>query len=109
MPRKKSIDYEKLLNAVESGMSSKEIMAKFKINTSAQLKSYYLDALIQDGKVQGIAGRSSRGLGKKDKDILVNKRGSLVVPKEIVQEMGFKVEDVFHVRRTKSGISLRKL
>jgi len=110
MPKKKTVNQEKLIKAVESGMSSTEIMAKFGLKTSAQLKSLYLDALTANGRVKAIAGRSSKAdpaAGKSDM-IKVNKRGSLVIPRDLVEEMGFKLGDDFSVRKTKSGLSLRK-
>jgi hypothetical protein len=110
MPRKKVVNQEKLVKAVESGTPSKEIMEKFGIKTSAQLKALYLDALVAKGKAKGIVGRIPKsGAGKKDKNILVNKRGSLIVPKDLVAEMGFKEGEVFKVRKTKSGVSLKKI
>jgi hypothetical protein len=111
MPRKKVVNQEKLVKAVESGTPSKEIMEKFGIKTSAQLKALYLDALVAKGKAKGIVGRVPKsGLaGKRDKNIVVNKRGSLIVPKDLVAEMGFKEGEAFKVRKTKSGVSLKKL
>ena len=111
MPRKKQVNNEKLIKAVESGLPSKTIMEKFDIKTSAQLKSLYLDALVASGQAKGIASRSSRGgrTARKTKEILVNKRGSLVIPRETVEEMGFQIEDLFVVRKTKSGVSLKKI
>ena len=111
MPRKKVIDGEKLIQAVESKQPSKKIMEQFKINTSAQLKSLYLDALVAKGRVEGLVGKSGRGAGgaDKSKEILVNKRGSLVITKEMIEEMGFKIDDAFTVRKTKSGVSIKKI
>ena len=110
MPRKKTVNSEKLIKAVESSLPSTEIMAKFGIKTSAQLKALYLDALVERGLVKGIAGRASKAAqaAKKSKEIKVNKRGSLVLPQAMVQEMGFSVGDTFNVRRTKAGVSLKK-
>ena len=111
MAKKKDIDGEKLIQAVESKQPSKKIMEQFKIKTSAQLKALYLDALVAKGRVEGLVGRSSRGSGaaEKSKEILVNKRGSLVIPREMIEEMGFKIEDAFTIRKTKSGISIKKV
>ena len=110
MPRKKKVDSAKLLKAVESGKPSKEIMEQFGINTSAQLKALYLDALVEKGLAPAIIRRAGK---KKDdkagKEILVNKRGSLIVPAPLVEEMGFKIGEEFKVRRTKAGVSLKKL
>jgi hypothetical protein len=110
MPRKKIVDSTKLLKAVESGKPSKEIMAQFGIKTSAQLKALYLDALVEKGVAQGIAKRGGKEKDDKaSKEILVNKRGSLIVPAKLVEEMGFQIGEEFKVRRTKAGVSLKKL
>ncbi|MBW2053583.1 MAG: hypothetical protein JRG97_14465 [Deltaproteobacteria bacterium] len=111
MPRKKIVNAGALINAVESGLPSKAIMAKFGVKTSAQLKSFYLDALAEKGKVKGIISRTSRQSkgAKKKKGIKVNKRGSLIVSREIIEEMGFKIGDFFAVRKTKAGASLKKV
>jgi hypothetical protein len=110
MPRKMTVDSAKLLKAVESGIPSKDIMKDFGIKTSAQLKSLYLDALIEQGKAIGITGRGQRGrkaVGG-DQEIRVNKRGSLVIPKGMVEEMEFDEGDIFVIRKTKSGLNLKK-
>ena len=108
MPRKKTVDLKKLWQAVEAGQNQKEIMKDFGIKTSAQLKALVYDALVDQDKAKEIVS-SRGGAGKKSKEILVNKRGSLVIPKDLVDEMGFEIEEMFSVRKTKSGISLRKL
>ena len=108
MPKKKRVNLDQLFEAIEKGMSSKEIMKKFEIKTSAQLKSLYLDALVYKGQARGIIGRAGRGADD-SKSIMITKRGSLVIPKEMVEEFGFKVEDAFTVRKTKAGISLKKI
>lgn len=111
MPKRKQIDEKKLLKAVEDGMISKEIMAKFDFSTLAQLKSFYLDALTAEGKVPGInftRGRAAAPAGKSNL-FKVNKRGSLIVPKEMIETMGFKLGDSFSVRKTAAGISLKTI
>ncbi|MDY6851256.1 MAG: hypothetical protein SV487_04165 [Thermodesulfobacteriota bacterium] len=111
MPKRKSVDEEKLIKAVAEGLTSKELMDQFDIKTSGQLKALYLDALAAQGLVTGIAGRTSKAAkeAQKTKELVVNKRGSLIIPREMVDEMGFKVEETFTVRKTKAGISLKKI
>jgi len=110
MPRKKKVDAAKLIKAIEDQRPSKEIMDKFGFKTLAQLKTAYVDALTEKGVVPGIV--SPRGqvrvAEKKTKELKVSKRGSLVVPKEIIEEMGFQVGDSFSVRKTAAGVSLKK-
>ncbi len=110
MARKKQVDYTKLIKAVESGLPAKEIMEMFNFKTRIQLKSFYLDALVNKGKVKGIVGRAPKQAGKDKhtKTTKVNKRGSMVIPRGLIEEMGFTIGSAFTVRKTKSGISLRK-
>ena len=109
MPKKKNVNSEKLIKAVKSGTPATEIMEKFGIKTSAQLKALYLDALVSKGEAPAIAGRQKSAASvSKSKSIVVNKRGSLVIPRPLVEEMGFKLDDAFNIRKTKAGISLKK-
>lgn len=107
MPAKKKIDANKLIKAVESGKHQSEIMKEFKFNTATQLKNYYLDALVKSGKAPEI--KSGRGKTKASvaKDVMVSKRGSVVIPKAMIESMGFKEGTQFAVRKTKTGISLK--
>ncbi|MDY6850472.1 MAG: hypothetical protein SV487_00130 [Thermodesulfobacteriota bacterium] len=110
MPKKKIVDATKLINAVNSGQTDKELMKKFGFKTRMQLKSLYLDALVEKGTVASIAGRSNRrDDASENKDIQVNKRGSLIVPRTIMEKFGFKAGELFAARKTRSGVSLRKL
>lgn len=109
MPAKKKVDYAKLINAVESEKPQAEILKEFKLNSAAQLKSHYLSALMEAGKVPEIkTGRGSSNSGP-TKETEVNKRGSLIISKALIGEMAFAEGDKFAVRKTKAGISLKKL
>ena len=110
MPKKKAIDSKKLIKMVKDETPQPEIMAAFGFKTSTQLKSAYVNALIDEGTVPAIkSGR--RGAAKKEvtKEAKVGKSGSIIVPKGLVEEMGFVQNDRFLVRKTKTGISLKKL
>ncbi|BBO67846.1 hypothetical protein DSCA_17760 [Desulfosarcina alkanivorans] len=109
MPAKKKIDGAKLIKMVADGSHQKEIMKAFKFNTAAQFKTHYLDALMKAGKAPEI--KSGRGIAKarSSKEVLVSKRGSVVVPKAMIEEMGFAEGEKFIVRKTKSGISLKAI
>ena len=111
MPKKKVVDATKLINAVNSGQTDKELMEKFGFKTRMQLKSLYLDALVEQGTVASIASRSSRkdAAAKENKDIRVNKRGSLIVSRTIMEDFGFKAGEFFSARKTRTGVSLRKI
>ena len=109
MPAKKNVDFKKLIKMVESGTHQKEIMKAFGFKTAAQLKNYYLSALMDVGQAPKLRSDRSSKAAAPPKETFVNKRGSLIIPKAIVAEMEFSEGDKFLVRKTKSGISLKKL
>ena len=109
MPPKKKIDPDKLVQAVKSGKPQSEVIKEFNFKTAAQFKSHYLNALITTGQAPEIKiGRVSSKPAPSN-DVAVSKRGSVVIAKALVDEMGFAVGDTFAVRKTKSGISLKKI
>ena len=109
MQAKKKVNYTKLLKLIESGKHQAEIMKELAFKTATQFKTHYLSALIEAGKAPEIkTGRASKR-STPAKDAFVSKRGSVVIAKGLIEEMGFAVGDKFAVRKTKSGISLKKL
>ena len=109
MPAKKKIDYKKLLKAVEGGKPQVEIIKQFKFSTAAQFKNHYLAALMESGKAPAIQTTRSTTKAAPAKEAFVSKRGSVVISKGLIGEMGFAEGDKFAVRKTKAGISLKKL
>lgn len=112
MPRKKVVDYKKLIKAVEAKAPSKELMTEFGFKTSAQLKVHYLDALIAEGQAPPIVTKRGRSaaLSMEDETVVkVTKRGSISVPKDLIEEMGYEEGDGFVVRKTKAGMILKQL
>lgn len=111
MSRKKKIDSKALVKAVESGLPRREIMAQFGFTAPVQVTTYYLDSLIQTGKAKAIVGRQPKTgkAGKESRVITVNKRGSLIIPREKAEGLGYKVGDTFSISLTKegNGISLK--
>jgi hypothetical protein len=107
MPAKKKIDGNKLIKMVETGKHQQEIMKEFNFNTTAQIKTHYLDALVQAGKATGIKSGRGKATTNSTKEAAVSKRGSVVISKAMIDEMGFKEGSKFTVRKTKSGISLK--
>lgn len=109
MPAKKKVDYKKLLKAVQSGKPQAEIIKQFKFNTATQFKNHYLQALMEAGKAPQIKKGRASAKAAPVKDAFVSKRGSVVISKGLISEMGFAEGDKFAVRKTKAGISLKKL
>ncbi len=110
MPRKKKIDTKKLIKMVKDETPQPEIMKAFGFKTSVQLKNAYMNALIEAGKVPAIkSGRRGAAKPAISNEVNVGKRGSVIIPKGLVAELGFVENDRFLVRKTKSGISLKRL
>ena len=109
MPAKKKVDYKKLVKVVESGKPQAEIIKEFKFKTATQFKNHYLNALMEAGKAPEIQTSRASAKAAPAKEVVVGKRGSVVIAKGLVGEMGFAEGDKFAVRKTKAGISLKKL
>lgn len=109
MPRRKIVDHSKLVKMVQEGAAQAEIMKKFGYGTSTQLKVAYANALIQTGQAPAIkGGRKAERKGKKANLVKVGKRGSIIIPADMVAEMKIDKADKFAVRKSKSGISMKK-
>ena len=54
MPRKKKIDHAALIKMAEDNVPQNEIMAKFGLKTSTQLKVAYANALMETGQAPEI-------------------------------------------------------
>jgi hypothetical protein len=105
--RKKLVEHNALVQAVEMGLSKVQIMEKFGIKSPAALKVAYFDALAALDKITNISkGRQSQ---KVDNKISVNSRGSLVIPKKLVDYLGLDKSDTYEVVKTGSDILVKKV
>lgn len=98
MVRRRKIDASKVFEAVESGKLSKDVMDSF--------------GLEKPGAPAKSRGRRRRKDEETELDVIfgditVTKRGSLVLPKEMVEQLGYGEDDVFIARKTKAGIILK--
>jgi hypothetical protein len=111
MPKKKAVDAAKLIKLIEDETPQADIMKKMGFKSSTQLRTAYMSALIAEGKVTAIKG--GRGGGKKAqkaKTVNVGKRGSIVISKDLVENLGVGgAGQKFTVRKTKAGIALKKV
>jgi hypothetical protein len=110
MPKKKVFDAQKLITMVKEEVPQPEIMKAFKFKTAAQVKTAYLKALVDAGEIPGIVG--GRGGSKKaaaPKTVKIGKRGSIIVPAEMVSDLGLGSEGVFTVKKTKVGLALKRV
>lgn len=108
MPKRKEIDHALLLKMVKDGVSQSEIMVNFAFKTSTQLKTALLNAYMNEGVVPQLVGGRGEGKAVADNAVKVGKRGSLIIPKELVSAFGFKEGDEFTVRLVKYGLQVRK-
>jgi hypothetical protein len=64
--------------------------------------------MMETGEIPEIqSARGGKPLNGVKKEVSVSKRGSLVIPKELIEELGFKEKDLFVTRKTRAGISLK--
>ena len=110
MPKRKQIDSEALCKMIGEGAPQSEIMEMFGFKNSTQLKVAYANALMESGGAPKI---KVKGRTKKVKSVntkvAVNGRGSLIIPKALVDHMKFKVGQAFEVKKVASGIQLKKV
>ena len=106
MPPRIQIDEPALLKAIADGLPQKEILSRFGFKSPNQLKVAYLNALTAVGKVPVLkSGRASKTTAT-DNTVAVNNRGSLIIPKALVAQLGLQAGDTFDVAKTSAGVSL---
>jgi len=110
MAKKKPVNSKALLKMIKDKVTQSEIMKKFGFKNTTQLKVAYANALMDTGEAPEIEGQ---GRSAKDKPvntkISVNGRGSLVIPKVLVESMKINKDQLFDVKKTASGIQLKKV
>jgi ABC-type proline/glycine betaine transport system ATPase subunit len=109
MPKKKAFDGSKLIKMVEDGAHQSDIKKKFGFRTSAQVTLAYAKAQMEAGKIPPIKGGRGSGKYAVGKEVRVGKRGSIIIPAEMVAELKVGGSDKFAVRKTRAGIALRKI
>jgi bifunctional DNA-binding transcriptional regulator/antitoxin component of YhaV-PrlF toxin-antitoxin module len=105
--KKKLVEHNALVQAVEMGRQKAEIMEKFGIKSQAALKVDYFNALVALGKIQDI--KSGRKPKKIDNKISINNRGSIVIPKKLVDSLELDESDTFEVLKNGPGLLLKKV
>ena len=109
MPKRKTVDAAKLIKLIEDETPQAEIMKKMGFKTSTQVKTAYMNALIAEGKAVAIKGGRGAAKAEKAKLVMVGKRGSIVISKDLVDVLGISGDERFTVRKTKAGIALKKV
>ena len=109
MPKRKKIDPKGLIKMIDTGTPKAEIMEKFGIKTSTQLKVAYTNAMMETGKAAKIkTGRKAKAVHV-DTKVTINKRGTLVIPKAVVESFKLAEGETFEAKKTKGGIQLKKV
>ncbi len=108
MTKRKEIDNDALLKIIKENTNQSEIMERFGFKTSTQLKVAYANALMKSGIAPEIKGKpkSSKPVNTK---VSVNSRGSIVIPKALVETLEIKEGQVFEVKKTGSGLQLKNV
>jgi AbrB family looped-hinge helix DNA binding protein len=109
MPKKKTFDGAKLIKMVEEGAHQSDIMKKFGFRTTTQVTIAYAKAQIAAGNIPAIKGGRASVKSGAGKAVKVGKRGSIIIPAEMVAELKIGGGDKFEVRKTKAGIALKKI
>ena len=110
MAKRRQINGKALLKMIEEGKPQPEVMEKFGFKNSTQLKVAYANALMESGgapKIKG-KGRTKKVKPVKSK-VTVNGRGSLIIPKALVDKMKIGEGQAFEVKKVPSGIQLKKV
>ncbi len=103
MARRRKVDASKLIEAVKDGRLDKDVMDRYGVEARPKKDA------------SGRRRRARRGSGPVnffpflDVELKINKRGSLVLSRSLMEELGFEEGDDFIARKTKIGISLRKI
>ena len=105
MAQKKLVEHNALLQAVEMGMTKDAIMEKFNFKSMPELKMAYYDALVALDKIKDV--KKGQKLKKVDNKVSINSRGSLVIPKKLVDDLDLGEMDTFKVVNSDSGLMLK--
>ena len=91
-----------------AGATLDELKAKYGIRGKSQLATAVLDSLIKEGKMPPLARRGRKPSAKpKDFKVKVNKRGTVVLPKEaVVEAFGAKTGQTYSVKKRGKKIIL---
>jgi len=105
--QKKLVEHNALLQAVEMGMTKETIKEKFNFKSLQEFKVAYYDALVALDKIKDV--KKGPKPKKVDNKVSINSKGSLVIPKKLVDELDLGEMDTFKVIRSDSGLMLQNV
>ena len=110
MAKRKQIDGEALCKMIGEGAPQSEVMEKFGFKNSTQLKVAYANALMETGAAPEIKGKGKTKKAKPvNTKVAVNGRGSLIIPKALIDNMKIKKGQAFQVKKVASGLQLKNV
>ena len=110
MPKRRIIKNKDLVKMIKDGSLQPEILEKFGFKSSTQLKVAYANALMDTGGVPEIKGKGKTKKAKPvNTKVAVNGRGSLIIPKALVDSMKIKAGQAFEVKQVASGLQLKNV
>jgi len=110
MPKRKVIDNKALVKLIKDEVNQSDIMEKFGFKNTTQLKVAYANALMDTGEAPAIKGKGrTKKVKPVDTKVSVNGRGSLIIPKALIEDMNVKPGATFEAKKTASGITLKSL
>jgi hypothetical protein len=108
MPKRKKIDGKALVKMIKEEANQSDIMKKFGFKNSTQLKVAYANALMETGEAPEIKGKPKAKKPVNTK-VSVNARGSLIIPKALIESMEIKEGQTFDTKKIASGIQLKNV
>ena len=102
MTKRRKVDASKVIEAVESGRVSKDLLDAYGVE-----KRQAEESAGPGRPRRGRKPKDSIAVGKAVGEIMVGKRGSLVLTHDILAELGCGQNERFVARRTKSGLVLK--
>jgi len=109
MPRRMDVDHKQLMKMIADQVPQAKIMDKFGFKTVTQLKVAMANAAMAQGKLPALVSGQAASAAPAANVIRVNKRGSLIIPKEMVDAFGLAEGQEFTMRQAKYGLQVRKL
>ncbi len=109
MAKRKEINNEVLLKIIKENTNQSEIMERFGFKTSTQLKVAYANALMESGIAPEIIKGKPKNSKPVNTKISINSRGSIVIPKALVEALEIKEGQMFEVKKTGSGLQLKNV
>ena len=104
MAQRKMVEHNALIQAIEMGQPKVEIMQQFGFKTLGALKVAYLDALVALGKVTRVNKKAKKQ--RVDNVVGINSRGSLIIPKKLVDALGLDKNTLFRVKKQGADLIL---